>query len=99
VCRSIARVFWAKPVSRLAESSNLAARQFALKMNCVLMKTTELKMLWKLVRDGEKRALSAAGLALLFRIRSALQEWERSEIKGAAGRLSSVKLAPRCGQA
>ena len=69
-----------------------------MKMNCVLMKTTELEMLWKLVKAGEDGPLSAADLALLLRIRFALQEYEQSEIKGAAGRLSSVKLAPRCGQ-
>jgi hypothetical protein len=40
------------------------------------MKTTELKMLWKLVKSGEKRPLSAADLALLFRIRFALQEYD-----------------------
>lgn len=40
------------------------------------MKTTELKMLWKLVKAGEDRPLSAADLALLLRIRFALQEYE-----------------------
>jgi hypothetical protein len=40
------------------------------------MKTTELKMLWKLVKSGEKRKLSAADLALLLRIRFALQEYQ-----------------------
>jgi hypothetical protein len=40
------------------------------------MKTTELKMLWKLVKSGEERPLSAADLALLLRIRFALQEYE-----------------------
>jgi len=39
------------------------------------MKTTELKMLWKLVKSGEKRKLSAADLALLMRIRFAFQEY------------------------
>ncbi len=63
------------------------------------MKASELKMLWKLVKSGEDRPLSAADLALLLRLRFALQEYEQSEIKGAAGRLSSVKLAPRYGQA
>jgi hypothetical protein len=33
-------------------------------------------MLWKLVKDGEKRALSSADLAFLLRIRFALQEYE-----------------------
>ena len=69
-----------------------------LKMNYAQMKTTELKTLWKLVKVGEDRPLSAADLALLLRIRFALQEYGQSEIKRAAGRLSSVKLAPRCGQ-
>lgn len=45
-------------------------------MNYVLMKTTELNMLWKLVKAGEDRPLSAADLALLLRIRFALQEYE-----------------------
>ena len=40
------------------------------------MKTSELKMLWRLVKSGEKRKLSAADLALLLRIRFALQEYE-----------------------
>jgi len=40
------------------------------------MKTTELKKLWKLVKTGEYRTLSAADLALLLRIRFALQEYE-----------------------
>ena len=39
------------------------------------MKTIELKMLWKLVKSGEERPLSAADLALLLRIRFALQEY------------------------
>jgi hypothetical protein len=40
------------------------------------MKTNELKMLWRLVKSSEKRKLSAADLALLLRIRFALQEYE-----------------------
>jgi hypothetical protein len=40
------------------------------------MKTTELKMLCKLVKSGEKRRLSAADLAFLMRLRFALQEYE-----------------------
>jgi hypothetical protein len=62
------------------------------------MKRTELKMLWKLVKAGEDRPLSAADLALLLRIRFALQEYQQSEIKVAAWRLSSGRLAARCGQ-
>jgi hypothetical protein len=46
-----------------------------LKMNCVWMKSTELKMLWQLVKSGETRPLSAADMALLLRIRFALQEY------------------------
>jgi hypothetical protein len=45
-------------------------------MNYALMKMTELKMLWKLVKAGEDRPLTAADLALLLRIRFALEEYE-----------------------
>ncbi|HXB58073.1 MAG TPA: hypothetical protein VNU95_00815 [Candidatus Acidoferrales bacterium] len=44
------------------------------------MKTTELKTLWKLVKAGEKRSLSAADLRLLTRVRSALMDYE-DEVK------------------
>ena len=47
-----------------------------LKRSCARMKSTEIKMLWKLVKAGEDRPLSAADLALLLRIRFALQEYE-----------------------
>jgi hypothetical protein len=47
------------------------------------MKTTELQILWKLVKAGEDRALSAADLVLLLRLRFALQEYEATEIKMA----------------
>ena len=57
-----------------------------MKINCAQMKTTELKMLWKLVKAGEDRPLSAADLALLLRIRFALQEYE-----------AKVKQGPRLG--
>lgn len=40
------------------------------------MKTSELKMLWKLVESGEARPLSAADMALLLRIRFARLEYE-----------------------
>jgi hypothetical protein len=40
------------------------------------MKRSELKRLWKLVRSGETRKLSAADLALLLRLRCALREYE-----------------------
>jgi hypothetical protein len=46
------------------------------------MKTTELKMLWKLVKSDEKRRLSVADLALLLRIRFALQEYEAKVEQG-----------------
>jgi hypothetical protein len=39
------------------------------------MKTSELKMLWRLVKASEKRPLTAADLALLLRLRFALQEY------------------------
>jgi len=45
-------------------------------MNYVQMKTTELNMLWKLMKSGERRPLTAADLALLLRIWFALQEYE-----------------------
>ena len=40
------------------------------------MKTSELKMLWKLVKSGEERPLTAADLALLLRLRFALLDYE-----------------------
>jgi hypothetical protein len=40
------------------------------------MRTDELQLLRKMVKDGESRKLSAADLALLWRIRHALQEYE-----------------------
>lgn len=45
-------------------------------MQTFLMKASELKMLWKMVKSGEDRPLSAADLALLLLIRFALQEYE-----------------------
>jgi len=53
-----------------------------LKINCALMKTTEIQALWKLVKAGEKRPLSAADLALLLRVRFALQEYEANSGQG-----------------
>ena len=53
-----------------------------MKINCDLMKTTELNMLWKLVKAGEDRPLTAADLALLMRIRFALQEYEAKVEQG-----------------
>ncbi len=55
-----------------------------LKKNSVLMKTSELKMLWKLVKTGEQRALSAADLALLLRIRFALQDYKKQSSRNRA---------------
>jgi hypothetical protein len=49
---------------------------FRMKINCALMKRTELNMLWKLVKASEDRPLTAADLTLLLRIRFALQEYE-----------------------
>jgi hypothetical protein len=85
-------------VNRFGERERARSARHApdgLKTFCAHMKTTELKRVWNLVEAGEERPLSAAVLALLLRIRYALQE---SEIKQAAGRLSSLKLVPRCGQ-
>jgi hypothetical protein len=48
-------------------------------MNSALMKSSELKMLWKLVKSGEKRKISAADMALLLRLRFALQEYEAKQ--------------------
>jgi hypothetical protein len=45
------------------------------------MKSTELKMLWKLVKSGETRPLSAADMALLLRLRFALQEYGAAQAK------------------
>ena len=47
-------------------------------MQTLLMKASELKMLWKLVKAGEDRPLSAADLALLLRLRFALQDQPES---------------------
>jgi hypothetical protein len=38
----------------------------ALKMNSAQMKPTEQQILWKLVKAGEQRPLSAADLAMTF---------------------------------
>jgi hypothetical protein len=48
------------------------------------MKSTEIKLLWKLVKAGEKRPLSAADLRLLMRIRSALMDY-KDEVKLGQG--------------
>jgi hypothetical protein len=44
------------------------------------MKTTELKMLWKLVKAGEDGPLASADSRLLMRLRSALMDYE-DEVK------------------
>jgi hypothetical protein len=51
-------------------------------------------MLWKLVKAGEDRPLSAADMALLLRIRFALQEYEaaQSEAKTLASFQSKTRL-------
>jgi hypothetical protein len=54
------------------------------------MKSTELKMLWKLVKSGEKRRLSAADLALLMRVRFALQEYEAAAVPTSERRNSEI---------
>jgi hypothetical protein len=51
-------------------------RQDCLKMNSARMKTSELKMLWNLVKSAQDKPMSAADFALLLRIRFALQEYE-----------------------
>jgi hypothetical protein len=63
----------------------------SLKRNSAQMKTTELQKLWKLVKSGEKRPLSAADLALLLRIRFALQEYAATETKA----VTAVDLTKR----
>jgi hypothetical protein len=45
-------------------------------MVVALMKTTELNVLEKLVKAGETRSLIAADLALLLRVRFALQTYQ-----------------------
>ena len=65
-----------------------------LKINCARMKSTELKMLWKLVKRGETRKLSAADMALLLRIRFALLAWDGNEVKRAAGQAVSHRSCP-----
>jgi len=54
------------------------------------MRTDELQLLRKMVKDGESRRLSAADFALLLRIRFALQEYEaqsgqQSQKPGSSG--------------
>ena len=56
------------------------------------METSELKMLWKLVKSGERRPLSAADLALLLRIRFALQEYEAKVEQGPPLRRGDSKI-------
>jgi hypothetical protein len=59
-----------------ARGARACPRPDGLKMNSAQMKTTELQMLWKLVKVGEDSRLSVADLALLLRIRFALQKYE-----------------------
>ena len=73
------------PPARRGAPGGWRAGRDSLKINCALMKTTELKMLWKLVKAGEDRPLSAADLALLLRIRFALQEYEAKSRQGVGG--------------
>jgi hypothetical protein len=71
------------PANMAALARSAGAWRDCLKMNYVLMKTTELQMLWKLVKAGEDRPLSAVDLALLLRIRFALQEYEAKSGQGS----------------
>jgi len=41
------------------------------------MKSTEVQTLWKLVKAGENRHISAADFRLLLRVRAALMDYER----------------------
>jgi hypothetical protein len=63
-----------------------------LKMNSAQMKTTELQMLWKLVKAGEDRPLTAADLALLLRIRYAVQEYEAAMCHNAEAQGIKISL-------
>ena len=77
-----------------SERAPRAAPPDGLKMNSAQMKSTELKMLWKLVKRGETRKLSAADMALLLRIRFALLAWDGNEVKRAAGQAVSHSSCP-----
>jgi len=56
------------------------------------MKSTELQMLWKLVKSGEGRKLAAADFALLLRIRYALQEYEAQSGQQACCSVNSILI-------
>jgi hypothetical protein len=56
-------------------------------MTYALMKTTELNMLWKLVKAGESRPLTAADFRLLLRLRAALQTYQAETGQPAPGPL------------
>jgi hypothetical protein len=45
-------------------------------MTYALMKTTELNMLWKLVKASETRPMTAADFRLLLRLRAALHDYQ-----------------------
>jgi len=51
-------------------------------MNSVLMETIELKSLWKLVKAGEKRPLSAGDRRMPRRARSVHQETRLGASRG-----------------
>jgi hypothetical protein len=57
------------------------------------MKSTEIKMLWKLVKTSEDRPLTAADLALLLRLRFAFQEYEAKVGQGHRVASEDLKLA------
>ena len=63
-----------------------------MKIPCAQMKSTEIKILWNLVKAGENRPLTAADLALLLRIRFALQEYEAKVEQGFPPRRGDLKM-------
>jgi hypothetical protein len=65
-------------------------------MVVALMKTTELNMLGKLVKDGETRPLTAADLALLLRLRFALRAYQ-AETAEALRQKKTGKPLPKRG--
>jgi hypothetical protein len=61
-----------------------------LKISSVLMKTTELAKLRKMVKAGEERRLAATDFRLLLRIRSALRDY-KAQTGGRQERLTICK--------
>jgi hypothetical protein len=56
------------------------------------MKSTELQILWKLVKSREDRPLAATDMALLLRIRFALQE----SMQSAGSRICQIGHEEGC---